>query len=110
MQSIRNPSDLSNLACPPKYRSMGQFYEYYAGLKRAPLPTVFIGGNHEASNYLWELFHGGFVAENMYFLGFAGVLQFGGLRIAGLSGIYKPQHYNMGTLHTVFSSQNHTGR
>jgi hypothetical protein len=24
-------------------------------LEVAPYPTIFIGGNHEASNYLWEL-------------------------------------------------------
>ena len=28
---------------------------YYTGEKVAPLLTVVIGGNHEASNYLWEL-------------------------------------------------------
>ena len=36
------------------------------------------------------------MAPNIYFLGYAGVVQFGGLRIAGLSGIYKAQHYTMG--------------
>jgi lariat debranching enzyme len=55
-----------------------------------------VGGNHEASNYLWELYHGGWVAPNIYFLGHAGVVNFGGLRIAGLSGIYKSQHYDWG--------------
>jgi lariat debranching enzyme len=25
----------------------------------APYPTLFIGGNHEACNYLWELYYGG---------------------------------------------------
>lgn len=28
---------------------------YYIGEKVAPLLTIVIGGNHEASNYLWEL-------------------------------------------------------
>ena len=28
---------------------------YYTGVKVAPLLTIIIGGNHEASNYLWEL-------------------------------------------------------
>ncbi|KAJ3342268.1 lariat debranching enzyme [Gonapodya sp. JEL0774] len=57
------------IACPPKYRRVGTFYKYYSGELRAPIPTVFVGGNHEASNYLWELYHGGWVAPNIYFLG-----------------------------------------
>lgn len=31
------------------------FYKYYSGEKKAPVLTIFIGGNHEASNYMWEL-------------------------------------------------------
>ena len=69
---------------------------YYTGEKIAPVPTIFIGGNHEASNYLWELFHGGFVCPNIYYLGACGVVNFGGLRIGGLSGIFKEQHFNSG--------------
>ena len=54
-----------------------------------------VGGNHEAANHLWELHYGGWVAPNIYYLGAAGVVQFGGLRIAGLSGIFNPRHYRM---------------
>jgi len=95
-QSVRNPSDLVCLACPPKYRHMRTFYKYYSGEKRAPVLTLFIGGNHEASNYLTELFHGGWVAPNIYYMGFASIVQFGGLRIGGLSGIFNGRHYRMG--------------
>jgi lariat debranching enzyme len=28
--------------------------QYYTGEAVAPYPTLFIGGNHEACNYLWE--------------------------------------------------------
>jgi hypothetical protein len=52
-----------------------------------------VGGNHEAANHLWELYHGGWAAPRIWFLGYAGVVRFGGLRIGGLSGIYKEQHY-----------------
>ena len=55
-----------------------------------------VGGNHEAINFLWELYYGGWVAPRIFFLGYAGVIRFGGLRIAGLSGIFKSQHYNWG--------------
>ena len=45
---------------------------YYSGEKVAPVPTVIIGGNHEASNHLQELTYGGWVAPKIYYLGFAG--------------------------------------
>ena len=35
---------------------------------------MFIGGNHEASNYLRELHYGGWAAHNIYFLGVSGVV------------------------------------
>ena len=30
--------------------------KYYMGQKIAPILTIVIGGNHEASNYMWELY------------------------------------------------------
>ncbi|KAG9302162.1 hypothetical protein G9A89_020596 [Geosiphon pyriformis] len=96
VETIRNENDLDSVAVPPKYRCLGDFHKYYSGESKAPIPTLFIGGNHEASNYLWELYYGGWVCENIYFLGYAGVVNFGGLRIGGLSGIYKPHDYNIG--------------
>lgn len=107
-KATRNLIDLSVLACPEKYRSIGTFYKYYSGEKKAPVPTVFIGGNHEASNYLWELFHGGWVCPNIYFLGFAGLIRFGSLRIAGISGIYKKHDYENGiVILDISSAHNH---
>ncbi|KMZ60928.1 hypothetical protein ZOSMA_5692G00010, partial [Zostera marina] len=53
-QSVRNEEDLKSLNCPPNYRKMNSFHKYYSGDLIAPFPTIFIGGNHEASNYLWE--------------------------------------------------------
>ncbi|TYJ38563.1 hypothetical protein E1A91_A04G000100v1 [Gossypium mustelinum] len=62
----------------------------------APVPTIFIGGNNEASNYLWELYYGGWAAPNIYFLGYAVVVKFGNIRIDGLSGIYNARNYCLG--------------
>lgn len=95
-QAVRNRNDLECMAVPPKYRQIETFYKYYSGEKVAPVLTVFIGGNHEASNHLWELPHGGWVAPNIYYLGYSGVVNFGGFRIAGLSGIYKSHDYHKG--------------
>ena len=99
-QAVRNEVDLACMAVPPKYRKMCSFYKYYNGEKKAPILTIFIGGNHEASNHLWELPFGGWVAPNIYYLGYSGVVNFGGLRIAGLSGIYKSHDYNKGHYET----------
>ena len=54
-QSVRDYADLECMACPPKYRALNTFYKYYTGEAIAPCLTIFIGGNHEASNYLVEL-------------------------------------------------------
>ena len=81
------------MSCPVKYRHLGDFPDYYAGRQKAPYLTIFVGGNHEASSHLWELYYGGWVAPNIYYLGAANVLQFGPLRIAGMSGIWKGFDY-----------------
>lgn len=86
-------SDLACMSVPDKYKKIGDFWKYYSGKVKAPYPTIFIGGNHEASNYLWELYYGGWVCDDIYYLGNAGVINFGGLRIAGLSGIYSEHNY-----------------
>lgn len=95
-QAVRNKGDLKTMAVPPKYQMLNTFYKYYSAEKEAPVLTVFIGGNHEASNYMQELPYGGWVAKNIYYMGYAGVIQIGGLRIGGLSGIFKGRDYNRG--------------
>ncbi|CAG8631351.1 5740_t:CDS:2, partial [Dentiscutata heterogama] len=100
VQTIRNRTDLDSTSMPDHYKEMGTFYKYYSGELKAPIPTIFIGGNHEASNYLWELYYGGWVCENIYYLGCSGVVNFGGLRIGGLSGIYKQRDYGLGHFET----------
>lgn len=95
-QAVRNAADLSGMACPAKYRAMQSFYKYYSGELVAPCLTIFVGGNHEASSHLCSLPYGGWVAPNIFFLGNAGVVNVGGIRIGGLSGIYNQRHYHLG--------------
>ena len=95
-QSLRNLADFHSLAVPPKYRAMGSFYKYYSGELTAPYLTIFVGGNHEASQPLHELSYGGWVAPRIYYMGAAGVVRYKGLRIGGVSGIYKRFDYTRG--------------
>uniref|UniRef100_A0A1A9X0H3 Lariat debranching enzyme C-terminal domain-containing protein n=1 Tax=Glossina brevipalpis TaxID=37001 RepID=A0A1A9X0H3_9MUSC len=95
-QSTRNMDDLQTMAVSKKYQDICTFYKYYSGELQAPMLTIFIGGNHEASNYLQELPYGGWVAPNIYYLGYAGVVQVNGIRVAGISGIYKSHDYLKG--------------
>lgn len=95
---MRNAYDLKAVSMPEKFYSMQDFHEYYSGARTAPYLTIFIGGNHEASNYMWELYYGGWAAPNIYYMGAANVIHLGPIRIAGLSGIwkgfdYKKPHY-----------------
>jgi lariat debranching enzyme len=82
------------MSCPVKYRAIGDFHAYYSGITKAPYLTIFVGGNHEASSHLWELYYGGWVAPNIYYLGAANVVRLGEIRIAGMSGIWKGYNYN----------------
>lgn len=95
-QALRNVTDMETISVPSKYREMGSFYKYYSGLKKAPILTICVGGNHEASSYLQELYYGGWIAPNIYYLGASGVVRYRGIRIAGISGIYKHNDYEMG--------------
>src|SRR6187402_2104225 len=86
------------MSIPWKYRNIGDFHQYYSGEKRDPVLTLVIGGNHEASNYFSELYHGGLLAPYIYYLGAVNVLRYGLFRIASLSGIfnradYRKQHH-----------------
>lgn len=88
-QSIRGPDDFKSISIPPKYQRMGDFHKYYSGELKAPIPTIFIGGNHESMRHLMSLPYGGYVASNIYYLGYSNVIWYRGIRIGSLSGIWK---------------------
>lgn len=93
VQAIRNSFDATCISVPAKYKKVGDFHEYYSGQRMAPFLTIFCGGNHETSNYLFELYYGGWVAHNIYYLGAANVVRLGPVRICGMSGIWKGYDY-----------------
>ena len=51
-QCVRHYEDFESVAVPHKYRKLNTFQDYVTGKKTAPVMTIFIGGNHEASNIL----------------------------------------------------------
>lgn len=87
-QPIRTEEDLAFLSVPEHHRTLG---DYALVEDPWPVPTLFIGGNHEPFNVLAQLPDGGFLHPNLEYLGQAGVRTFGPLRIAGLSGVYSPR-------------------
>lgn len=93
-QAIRDYYDLEALSCPAKYKKLGDFKEYYTKARTAPLLTIIIGGNHESVLYMHSAINGGWIAPNMYYMGRCGVVRYGNLKIAGLSGIYNAKCYN----------------
>jgi len=87
----RDDSDLATMAAPAKYRQLGDFASFARGQTQFPWPIYFIGGNHEPYGWLETMPNGGQVAPNCHFIGRANVVSVGELRVAGLSGIFKPE-------------------
>ncbi|CXJ02645.1 RNA lariat debranching enzyme, putative [Plasmodium berghei] len=93
-QSIRYNIDNESLNVPNKYKKeVNDFTKYFSGEKKAKILTIFIGGNHEAMNVLKQLYYGGWVAPNIYYLGYSNVHNINGIRICSLSGIYKKYNF-----------------
>ena len=85
----RHEADVATMAAPSRYRKVGSFPDFHQGRARFPCPVVFIGGNHEPYGFLEHHRDGAELAPGCRYLGRAGMLEHGGLRIAGLSGIWR---------------------
>lgn len=92
-QAFRNPNDLANVSAPAKYKKLGDFHDYFTGKKQASHLTLVVGGNYEASSYFQALPYGGWIAPDIFFMGYSNVIKFNGVRIAAVSGM-SHQHPN----------------
>lgn len=89
--SARDEGDMAYVPVPERYRRLGTFPLVQDPW---PVPTWFIGGNHEAWNILGQRLEGGEMVPNLGYLGRAGTRTLNGLRIAFLSGVYSPRAYD----------------
>jgi hypothetical protein len=95
-QALRGEIDMRAMACPAKYQQVGDYPAYHVGEKSFPAEVVFIGGNHEAYNWLETIPTGGRLGPNCCYIGRWGVIERLGLRIGGLTGNYSPRAYEAG--------------
>jgi lariat debranching enzyme len=93
-QAIRTSEELETLACPPVYRHLKDFHKYWREESVPHCLTMFVGGNHEAPGHLRDMYFGGYAARGIFYMGASGVFRVNGLRIAGLSGIYKSHDFD----------------
>lgn len=93
-EPIRFESDLESMACPSKYRKVGDFPEFYNGKYKFEQPVYFLSGNHEPYLFLDSLYQTPEeIAPNCTYLGRSGGININGLNIRFLSGIYSPRNY-----------------
>ncbi len=110
-EAIRTPSDISNVLGPKKYRNLGDFSKYHNEEKLAPVPTYFIGGNHEDYDFLDQNHPEGFdVAPRIHYLGRSGVIEIEGVKIGFLSGIYAPDKFDRKRKFSNKSEGIHSGK
>ncbi|MGF1489704.1 MAG: metallophosphoesterase [Prochloraceae cyanobacterium] len=96
-EAHRHQKDLTTMDAPSKYKKLGDFQAFYRSKAKFPYPIYFIGGNHEPYGFLDLYPNGGEIARNCYYFGRVGSIELAGLKIVGLSGIYKPELFDRST-------------
>ncbi|KAJ7439515.1 lariat debranching enzyme, C-terminal domain-containing protein [Mycena latifolia] len=114
IEAMRCNADLYTMKAPSKFRVLRDFHNYYAGRKRAPIPTIVVGGNHEAMGHMWEWF----VVSPRIFSTFEASLQlprgmagsqhlFSGVRgsVTGLEGHFERIPFTPSTLASAYHTR-----
>ena len=94
-EAHRHEQDVQTMDAPAKYMKLGDFADFYTGKAKFPYPLYFIGGNHESYGFLDHFPQGKEIAPNFNYLGRVNQLELGGLKIVGVSGIYKPNLFGL---------------
>ncbi|MFH1465442.1 MAG: metallophosphoesterase [Pseudomonadota bacterium] len=92
----RHEDDVQTMAAPARFRKVGDFPDFREGRARFPWPVLFVGGNHEPYGFLDGLAPGAEVAPGCRWLGRAGLVEHCGLKVAGLSGIFREDCWVVG--------------
>lgn len=95
-EAHRDSEDLLTMDAPTKYKTLGDFKDFYTRKAKFPYPLWFIGGNHESYGFLDLFPQGKEIAHNFNYLGRVNLIKIAGLRIVGVSGIYKPELFESG--------------
>jgi len=90
-EAHRHAQDLLSMDAPTKYKTLGDFADFYTEKAYFPYPLWFIGGNHESYGWLDMFPQGKEIAINFNYLGRVNSIDLAGLKIVGVSGIYKPE-------------------
>lgn len=75
-------------------KAISDISEYVQEGKQVPVPTYFIGGNHEAWSVLKPYNNGGHISEKLYYIGRSGIVEISGYKIGGLTGLYNFQAFD----------------
>ena len=94
-EAHRDLDDLMTMDAPTKYKSLGDFKDFYTGKAEFPYPLWFIGGNHESYGFLARFPNGTEIAHNFNYVGRVNAIELAGLKIVGVSGIYRPKLFEL---------------
>ena len=94
-EAHRHQEDLLTMDAPTKYKKLGDFASFYTGKAKFPYPLYFIGGNHESYGFLDLFPKGKEIAPNFNYIGRVNSIELAGLKVVGISGIYKPKIFSL---------------
>ncbi len=100
-EAHRHEADLLTMDAPTKYKKLGDFPDFYNDKAKLPFPLWFIGGNHESYGFLDQFPQGQKIAPNFNYLGRVNTITLAGLKLVGVSGIYKPKLFTLNSRPTV---------
>lgn len=93
LQAFLSDRDLSSGFLKDKYENVGSFIKFFTGERLMPCLCICIGGNHENNAFMPLFPYGGFIARNIFYLGYCGVVNvvINGelIVISGVSGLSK---------------------